>query len=121
VGTGSPVGGEGRDDEHRELSRFLLTGSANVLMLLKVADALPGRMEFVELWPFFQGEIDNRPESFVDAVFEPVLPAVVVTRVARGELFDRVGTGRWISGVVAASGGPAIGLVRVLPDRCGRA
>jgi predicted AAA+ superfamily ATPase len=77
-------------DEHRDLGRFLLTGSANVLMLPKVADALPGQMEIVELWPLSQGEIDNRPESFVDAVFEPVLPAVVVTRVARGELFDRV-------------------------------
>ncbi|HKR48170.1 MAG TPA: ATP-binding protein [Pseudonocardiaceae bacterium] len=77
-------------DEHRQPGRFLLTGSANVLMLPKVADALPGRMEIVELWPLSQSEIDNRPESFIDAVFEAVLPPVVVTRVSRGELFDRV-------------------------------
>ncbi|MGH3900007.1 MAG: AAA family ATPase [Pseudonocardiaceae bacterium] len=38
-------------DEQRLPGRFLLTGSANVLMLPKVADALPGRMEIVELAP----------------------------------------------------------------------
>ncbi|MGH3978325.1 MAG: ATP-binding protein [Pseudonocardiaceae bacterium] len=77
-------------DEHRQPGRFLLTGSANVLMLPAVADALPGRMEIVELWPLSQGEIDHRPESFVDAVFETGLPAAVAPRITRGELFDRV-------------------------------
>src|SRR6185437_7337238 len=32
-------------------------------------DALPGRMEIVELWPFSQGEIDRCPDAFVDAAF----------------------------------------------------
>jgi predicted AAA+ superfamily ATPase len=77
-------------DEHRRPGRFLLTGSANVLMLPKVADALPGRMEIVELWPLAQSEIDNQSDGFVDAVFETVLPTVVPVRVSRGELFDRV-------------------------------
>jgi predicted AAA+ superfamily ATPase len=48
-------------DEHHRPGRFLLTGSANVLMLPEVADALPGRMEIVELWPLSQGEIDDQP------------------------------------------------------------
>ncbi|MGH3933318.1 MAG: ATP-binding protein [Pseudonocardiaceae bacterium] len=77
-------------DENRQPGRFLLTGSANVLMLPKVADALPGRMEIVELWPLSQGEIESRPESFVDTIFEQVLPTAVATRVSRGELFGRV-------------------------------
>ncbi|MGH3943047.1 MAG: ATP-binding protein [Pseudonocardiaceae bacterium] len=77
-------------DEDRQPGRFLLTGSANVLMLPKVADALPGRMEIVELWPLSQGEIGSRPESFVDAIFEMALPPVEVARVSRSELFDRV-------------------------------
>jgi predicted AAA+ superfamily ATPase len=34
-----------------------------------VADALPGRMETVELWPLSQGEIDDQPDGFVDRVF----------------------------------------------------
>jgi predicted AAA+ superfamily ATPase len=49
--------------------RFLLTGSAQVLALRDLPDALPGRMEIVELWPFSQGEIDQSPDAFVDAAF----------------------------------------------------
>ncbi|UOE42884.1 ATP-binding protein [Agromyces larvae] len=50
--------------------RFLLTGSARVLGLRGVPDALPGRMETIELWPLAQGEIDGTPDGFVDAVFD---------------------------------------------------
>jgi len=49
--------------------RFLLTGSAQILALRQLPDALPGRMEIVELWPFSQGELDRSPDAFVDAAF----------------------------------------------------
>jgi len=49
--------------------RFLLTGSARVMALRDVPDALPGRMETIELWPLSQGEIDGVPDGFIDAVF----------------------------------------------------
>ena len=49
--------------------RFLLTGSARLLGLRGLPDTLPGRMETIELWPLSQGEIDGRPDGFVDAVF----------------------------------------------------
>ena len=49
--------------------RFLLTGSARVLGLRTLPDALPGRMETIELWPLSQGEIDDQPDGFVDATF----------------------------------------------------
>jgi predicted AAA+ superfamily ATPase len=49
--------------------RFLLTGSARVLGLRGLPDALPGRMETIELWPLSQGEIDEKPDGFVDAIF----------------------------------------------------
>lgn len=49
--------------------RFLLTGSAQVLALRQLPDALPGRMEIVELWPFSQGEIDRSHDGFIDAAF----------------------------------------------------
>lgn len=49
--------------------RFLLTGSARVLGLRGLPDALPGRMETIELWPLSQGEIDEQPDGFVDAIF----------------------------------------------------
>jgi predicted AAA+ superfamily ATPase len=50
--------------------RFLLTGYARILGLRALPDALPGRMETIELWPLSQGEIDGRPDGFVDAVFD---------------------------------------------------
>jgi uncharacterized protein len=62
--------------------RFLLTGSAQILALRQLPDALPGRMEIVELWPFSQGEIDRSPDAFVDAAFAhgPVLSATSALR-----------------------------------------
>lgn len=49
--------------------RFLLTGSARLLALSSLPDALPGRTETVELWPLSQGEIDGAADGFVDAAF----------------------------------------------------
>lgn len=49
--------------------RFLLTGSSRILALRTLPDALPGRMEVIELWPFSQGEISGGPDQFIDAVF----------------------------------------------------
>ncbi len=49
--------------------RYLLTGSSRILALRTLPDALPGRMEVIELWPFSQGEIGGEPDGFVDAAF----------------------------------------------------
>jgi uncharacterized protein len=49
--------------------RFLLTGSSRVLALRTLPDALPGRMEVIELWPFSQGEMQGEPDLFIDAAF----------------------------------------------------
>ena len=56
-------------DAEPQPGRFLLTGSARVLGLRGLPDAMPGRMETIELWPLSQGEIDGRPDGFVDALF----------------------------------------------------
>ena len=56
-------------DRRRDPGRFLLTGSANVLLLPRLAESLAGRMEVLTLWPFSQGEIDGVREGFIDAVF----------------------------------------------------
>ncbi len=50
--------------------RFLLTGSSRVLALRGLPDALPGRMETIELWPLSQGEIEGRLDGFVHEAFE---------------------------------------------------
>ena len=56
-------------DMDRQPGRFLLTGSANALVLPRVSESLAGRMEVLTLWPFSQGEIDGHEEGFVDACF----------------------------------------------------
>ena len=58
-------------DMRRQPGRFLLTGSANALVLPKVSESLAGRMEVLTLWPFSQGEIGGQADGFVDSCFEP--------------------------------------------------
>ncbi|WP_026211972.1 ATP-binding protein [Longispora albida] len=56
-------------DQNPEPGQYLLTGSSRVLGLRSLPDALPGRMEVIELWPFSQGELSGGPDRFVDAAF----------------------------------------------------
>jgi len=58
-------------DRRRQPGQFLLTGSANVMLLPKISESLAGRMEILTLWPFSQGEMKNHQESFVDSLFSP--------------------------------------------------
>lgn len=50
--------------------RFLLTGSANVLLLPRLADSLAGRMEAQRLYPLAQCEIAQRPAGFLGQLFQ---------------------------------------------------
>jgi predicted AAA+ superfamily ATPase len=56
-------------DENRKPGSYLLTGSANVLTMPKIAESLAGRMEIHTLWPLSQGEILGRKEAFIDQCF----------------------------------------------------
>jgi predicted AAA+ superfamily ATPase len=56
-------------DQKRDAGRFLLTGSANVMLLPKLSESLAGRMEVLTLWPFSQGELEGVSEEFIDALF----------------------------------------------------
>jgi predicted AAA+ superfamily ATPase len=68
-------------DEDPRPGRFLLTGSARLLGLRALPDALVGRTETVELWPFSQGEIDGGPDSMVDELFRTYAAAEVIQAV----------------------------------------
>jgi len=57
-------------DRDRAPGRYLLTGSANVLLLPKLSESLAGRMEVQTLWPLSQGEMKGRRETFLEGVFE---------------------------------------------------
>lgn len=61
-------------DRDRTSGRFLLTGSANVLLLPQIADSLAGRMEVLNLWPLAQSEIERQPLSVIDRLFDGQLP-----------------------------------------------
>lgn len=61
-------------DRERRSGQYILTGSANVLVLPKLSDSLAGRMEINTLWPLSQGEIRSHKETFVDRVFAEQLP-----------------------------------------------
>lgn len=80
-------------DEERIPGRFLLTGSANVMALPKLADSLAGRMEIYTLWPLSQGEIAGKQEGFVDAVFEKEFSYQKVKSISQSELLDRITLG----------------------------
>ena len=58
-------------DRDRRPGRFLLTGSAQVLLLPKLSESLAGRMEILTLWPLAQSETSGSAGSFVDAAFSP--------------------------------------------------
>ena len=56
-------------DADRRPGQFLLTGSAGILSLPRLADSLAGRMELHTLWPLSQGELSGVRESFIDRMF----------------------------------------------------
>jgi len=58
-------------DRDRRPGRFILTGSANVLLLPKLADSLAGRMEILRLHPLAQVEMADKPSGFLEALFGP--------------------------------------------------
>ena len=55
-------------DENRNERRIILTGSANVMTLPKIADSLAGRIEIHNLWPLSQVEIKDQPSDFLNAL-----------------------------------------------------
>jgi len=77
-------------DRKRRPGRFLLTGSANVLLAPKVSESLAGRIELLTLWPLSQGELDGVREGFVDVLFSVEAPPTVDERITRPKLLDRV-------------------------------
>ncbi len=56
-------------DRDRRPGRFLLTGSANVLLLPTLSDSLAGRMEILRLHPLAQSELAGTKPTFLDALF----------------------------------------------------
>lgn len=56
-------------DEDYRPGRFLLTGSANVLTLPRIADSLAGRMETLHMLPLARAEIAGKAPTFLERLF----------------------------------------------------
>ncbi len=70
--------------------RFLLTGSANVMVLPRLSESLAGRMEILTLAPLAQAEIEDTGTSVCDALFGEDLPATPGAPLDRSELIGRI-------------------------------
>ena len=83
-------------DRDRHPGRFVLTGSANLLLLPSVTESLAGRMEVARLMPLSEAEKERRPGLFladlIDGAIAPALcpgahppdPAGIARRLVSG-------------------------------------
>lgn len=78
-------------DRQRQPGRFLLTGSADVLLLPGLADSLAGRMEVLTLWPLSSAELVDSPAlNRADWLFSGDWGALSVPACERGVLVRRL-------------------------------
>lgn len=81
-------------DRDRRPGRFLLTGSANVLLLPGIADSLAGRMEVLSLWPLSSAEIAEMPFlNMADWMFDGPLDALAIAPCDRAQLVEKLLSG----------------------------
>lgn len=80
-------------DRDPQPGRFLLTGSANALMLPRVAESLAGRMQILTLHPLAQCEVVDSGHNFVDALFAAARWTARAVATDRADLARRVVTG----------------------------
>jgi predicted AAA+ superfamily ATPase len=79
-------------DEKRTPGRFLLTGSANALLLPRLSDSLAGRMESVRLMTLSECEIEGTQSTFLPKLLSREAPLAKSVRV-RERILDRLVTG----------------------------
>lgn len=76
-------------DKKKEPGQFLLTGSANILLIPRIADSLAGRIEIQTLWPFSQCESKNGNGDLIHTLFNgDQLPSVA--SIDDSELWEMV-------------------------------
>jgi hypothetical protein len=92
-------------DERRTAGRFILTGSANVLLVPRLADSLAGRMGILRLHPLAQCELQGKRPRLIETLFRGGF---------RTRLNDRLGTA--LAERIVGGGYPAA-LARRTPAR----
>ncbi len=89
-------------DRRRAPGRFLLTGSANVLLVPKLADSLAGRMEILRLHPLAQCELAGRAPRFLDRLFAGSFKTRTYERLGVG-LAERIAAGGYPAALARAT------------------
>lgn len=79
-------------DRNRTPGRFLLTGSANVLVLPRLSDSLAGRMAILRLHPLSQAELTGTLPNFIDSAFQGHFPITAKPRL-KDDLAERIVAG----------------------------
>lgn len=79
-----------RVDRDTTPGQFLLTGSANLRRVPAIGDALPGRVDYLTLWPFSQGELAGHRESFLQSLFAGGVANESDAPVGRSEYAERL-------------------------------
>jgi predicted AAA+ superfamily ATPase len=80
-------------DRSRRPGRFILTGSADVMLLPTVSESLAGRVEVHTLWPFSQAEIEGVPGTAVELLLDESSRPGPAPAVPRAELIERIARG----------------------------
>ena len=94
-------------DRDRTPGRFLLTGSANVLLVPSLSDSLAGRMEILRLHPLSQAELARREPGFLARLFGDGFPFMQTERLGP-RLVDVVLAGGYAPALARAPGRRAI-------------
>ncbi|MEX0848700.1 MAG: ATP-binding protein [Candidatus Dependentiae bacterium] len=84
-------------DNNRVPGRYLLTGSANPLLIPRLGDSLAGRMEIIDLMPLSQGEILGITETFIDTAFSDKPFKCPKKTLSKKELYHKVLVGGYPS------------------------
>ena len=79
-------------DARRNPGRFILTGSANVLLVPDLADSLAGRMGMLRLHPLAQCEIEDTRPRFLDKLLRGRFPTTLTEPLGR-DLARRIADG----------------------------
>ena len=91
-------------DLDRKPGRFLLTGSANVLLLPRIADSLAGRMQVLSLWPLSSAEMVDSPLfNRADWLFDGSIQTLAIPVCEREQLIQTLLGGGFPEAVGRAS------------------
>ncbi|WP_366925269.1 ATP-binding protein [Idiomarina sp.] len=78
-------------DRNRQPGRFLLTGSANLLLLPRVKESLAGRVEILHLHPLAELEKEQNKPAFLEALFSGKLkPRITQAQQELSGIAERV-------------------------------